>query len=150
TKSLFEYGFNNFKTVEKLQAGSVVVPERPVEGGKFKSVAAVAANGFSYSSPLDSSLELTEEIIWQEEDLKAPVAANQSLGYLVYYLDGQEFSWVELLAANAVEAKVWSIVDLLKIVLILLAVAIVLVIFYGWFNRRRKRKQRKSFVPYRE
>ncbi len=150
TKSLFEYGFNNFKTVEKLQAGSVVVPERPVEGGKFKSVAAVAANGFSYSAPLDGSLELTEEIIWQEEDLKAPVAANQSLGYLVYYLDGQKFSWVELLAANAVEAKVWSIVDLLKIVLILLAVAIVLVIFYGWFNRRKRRKQRKSFVSYRE
>ncbi len=148
TKSLFEYGFNDFRKVEKLKAGSIVDPERPVKGGQFKSVAAIVTEGFSYSEPLDSSWELTEEIVWQEEKLEAPVIANQSLGHLIYYLNGQEFAQVELVAANAVEVKEWSIWDLLKIVLILMVIAMFLIILYGRMNRRKMRKQHRRISYY--
>ncbi len=131
TIDLYEYGFNNFK-IDTICKKDDVAQNYTIKNASeetrdlplvFKEDVKVLANA---SENLDS----IEPNISLDQNLKAPISANQKVGTATYTVDGISYS-TDILASHDVEKSIYS--DLIvKIgiacaVLIILALVVVLI-----------------------
>lgn len=107
TTRLLSWGFNLYSplTVVAKDGGALDVTV-PVQGGKDRRVAVVAADDLTITARRDreGDIELRPEI---PTAVEAPVAAGERLGEVIALLDGHELGRVDLLAAETVEKGSW-------------------------------------------
>ncbi len=154
TIALFDWGFENFKTVS-VSAPAEIPESVKVKGGKAKTVAIEvpsASNLATVSNDVNASTLDTKIVI--NDKVEAPVAVGDVVGKL-QILDGKTVvSEYDITAKEAVEAKGgidWHFPDLggslfMKILVIMLIILLALVLIVGIYilYDRKKTEKRKA------
>lgn len=101
TMALLDYGFANYTAQKGLPQGEAVA-ELPVKKGMRETVPIVVGKEISMLLKKDACHD------WQTETevlqhLKAPVAAGEKVGELVYRIEGKEVGRTDLVTGEAVE-----------------------------------------------
>lgn len=108
-KALFDYGFSSFEPVLLVQKGDRI-STFPVSGGDKKAVALTGTSFYFNFSPGEQPA--IQKKILLREDLRAPLAAGQSIGELLLFDSrGVELGRVDLVAGEPVNTKLtrrWS------------------------------------------
>ncbi len=151
---LLEWGFENFDTItivdEKQTCGEVPV----TLSTEADSVAVAPETSITAELPKDITPESFEMVPSLRASVEAPVKKGDVLGTLVLYLDGKEYTAVNLLAVNDVEASALlkrkaMIADLLSRwyvkALIGLAAALILALILRLTVFRRRRRYGSSY-----
>ncbi len=149
--SLLEYGFDNYKSVPVMTAGTEL-GEVPVKKGKVKTVKAVADRDIIATmsmGTLDNSIAKKTEMI---EDLRAPVKKGQKVGTVKIYDVNEtllgEFDAVA--AADVEEGGFLSAVGIsdktasriFRIGALVLGIPLLLAVLYVLMKRRQLRRKR--------
>lgn len=101
---LLNYGYANCKLYK--DEDMPVIPAVPVRNGISDTVKAGYQGTFSYLSLSGEDFGTIEKELVLEEEILAPVAKGDILGYLVYRLNGEELGRVAVIASEDVrEAK---------------------------------------------
>lgn len=121
TKSLFNYGYNNY-TIRKLREKNAIATQIEVGNGtkETRNLDLLISDDITSLIPQDDlETEFSPEI-QIADNLLAPIAQGQVVGRIVYNIDGIEYA-SDLVASHSVEKSgfLTSIVQILLIVLIL-------------------------------
>lgn len=101
SKKLLQWGFANFETVTALAANKTVL-EQPVYYGAENKVALGSINGSFVTIPKGKSGELKARYELTRKNLEAPLSKGESVGRVVYHLDGKDVASSELQVLNDV------------------------------------------------
>lgn len=122
-KLLFEYGFNNFKfhqvVKENEAVGQILVSKYKPKGPE--EVTVIATEGFKDLFNVSDIPKIQQEIIWDEEKLDpglkdetkllAPIEEGQTLGSILYTLEGENLAKINIVASNSVEKRsIWDVI----------------------------------------
>ncbi len=150
TKSLFEYGFNNFKYIIVAPSGTVVADSSVYEAKKNIRVTLTPKEDIGNILPIDVDMnEVKGESIINEK-IAAPIAKGDELGTIKYTYKGELIGESALVAVNDVEKDyiVATIHLIIKIFTHPIFIILVLLILYIRYRanvmRKRKRKNRRS------
>lgn len=121
TKTIFEYGYNNY-TIRKLREQNAIATQTEIVNGtkETKDLDLLISNDITaLISQDDLETDFSPEIKIQE-NLYAPIKQGQIVGKIIYNIDGIEYS-SDLIASHSVERSTFltSMVQILLIVLIL-------------------------------
>ncbi|MDG2952200.1 serine hydrolase [Exercitatus varius] len=95
SKKLLQWGFNSFDTFKTLEAGKAV-GEQPVYYGEDGEVAVgVLQDGF-ITVPKGRQADLKARMEFTAKHLEAPLAKGQTVGKVVYSLDGKDVANLDL------------------------------------------------------
>lgn len=99
--ALLNYGYANCS----LYIDEDAIPEEqvPVKNGVTDSVIGVRRDSFSYLGTKGEQFADVERTICYYDDLQAPIAEGDIIGYLSYLLNGTELGTMDILAAESVE-----------------------------------------------
>ena len=103
--TLLDYGFEVVKPVAVAQAGGKIT-QVAVTGGVQPSVDTVVGDTLEVRIDPDFLPKL-EQRLEVKEILPAPVKQEQSLGQVIYFLDGQELGRVNIVAGQDVPRRGW-------------------------------------------
>jgi D-alanyl-D-alanine carboxypeptidase (penicillin-binding protein 5/6) len=100
-RALFNWGFASFETARLYSAGTVL-NTLPVQYGKAEQVKVGVSSDVALTLPRGERdhLQITSQLL---PDLRAPLAAGQSVGQLVVSLDGQTLLQQPIVALEAVD-----------------------------------------------
>lgn len=163
TKTLFDYGFANFKTAKILSAGelsqNVNITETYNDKTETKeTIAAVLTQDVYATLPLDADPTQVQSSIQCEESQSVPIEEGQVLGTVLLTLNGETIGTADLTAQKAVaattdeeraEASAQARNRILKIVgavlgaIVLLFLILLAVCRYIGHKRRMKRRARR-------
>ena len=115
---LLEYGFSSCSVYKDSENDKL--SEVKVVGGEKKKVSGYVEGAFSYLSTDGSSLDAVDKKIIYEDEVVAPVKKGDTIGKIVYYLDGEEIGRKDILAKENVEKAsfMYVFVDTLRKILI--------------------------------
>jgi len=139
-ESLLNYGFDNFIPALLADAGYFITAA-PVRFGEGDALLQTGSS-FTYDFPKDGYNVIRQEVVLQD-GVKAPVAAGQKLGDLVFFAGDRELGRVGLVAQQSVKRKLvaqWWFYP---------AVASLLYVLLRIVARRRNRLRRKRWEEYR-
>lgn len=135
TKSLYQYGYDNYSVRTLLNTNDVVTQIEVSNGTKDTKNLDLLAN-HSICALLENNIsedELAFEINLKE-DRKAPIEQGDNLGSVIYTVDGIEYK-TDLLASHSVEkSKLFNYIFEIGIVILML------VLLYKIFFDRKKKK----------
>jgi len=140
-EGLLDYGFDRFIPALLVDAGHFIATA-PVRFGEG-DVLLQAGSSLIYDFPKDGYNVVRQEVVLQD-GIKAPVAAGQKLGDLVFFVGDEELGRVGLVAQQAVKRKLvaqWWFYP---------AVASLLYVLLRIVARRRNRLRRKRWGEYRQ
>ena len=100
-KELLDYGFANYKFVEKNKAGDII-NNVEISKGVEKNVNLVLENDTSFISKKGDEKNV-EEVIEINENIEAPIAQGDVLGRVSYIIEGTEVASSNLIAEKDVE-----------------------------------------------
>jgi D-alanyl-D-alanine carboxypeptidase (penicillin-binding protein 5/6) len=149
--SLFEYGFDNYKTHMAIEEGAPQ-GELRVKRGAVKNVAIATKSEVWVTMPAAAAPSLLTTELRTPERVDAPVTEGQVVGTLHVLLDGEELGAVELTALESVPKggplSLFGVTDktagsISKALLSALAICASLLLAYVWFNRRQDRLRRR-------
>lgn len=163
TKTLFDYGFANFKTAKVLSAGelsqNVNITETYNDKTETKETISAVLNQDVYATlPLDADPAQVQTSIQCDETQSVPIEAGQVLGTVTLTLGGETIGTADLTAQKAVaattdeeraEASAQARNRILKIAgailgaIILLFLVLLAVCRYIGHRRRMKRRARR-------
>lgn len=135
TKSLYQYGYDNYSVRTLLNTNDVVTQIEVPNGTKDTKNLDLLAN-HSICALLENNIsedELAFEINLKE-DRKAPIEQGDNLGSVIYTVDGIEYK-TDLLASHSVEKS-----KLFNYILEIGIVILMLVLLYKIFFDRKKKK----------
>lgn len=140
TKTLFDYGINNFSYKSIGLVGQVLTQMEIEHASKDtrnldlkleKSIEAFVSNS--------TSLETLKPEIKINENISAPISANEILGTATYTVDGISYT-TNLLASHDVEVNT----NLQNILKILLAIIILFVVYELMYSKKKRKKKKKK------
>ncbi len=141
-KTLFDYGFENYK-LEKIALANNVCENIKIHGATSdtENLDLLYKDDISAFVSKDFNIENIQPVITLRENLDAPISANETIGKVEYKIDDISYS-CDLIAKSNVEAfplleiaiKTGAIIILLFIVLELIRL----------MNPKKKRKSRKG------
>lgn len=121
TKSLFDYGYNNY-TIRKLREKNAIATQIEVGNGtkETRNLDLLISDDITALIPQDDLETDFSPEIRITDNLLAPIAQGQVVGKIVYNIDGIEYS-SDLIASHSVEKSgfLTLVVQVLLIVLIL-------------------------------
>lgn len=134
TKTLYEYGYNNYSIKTLLNADDIVTQIEVSNGTKdTKNLDLLASN--SINVLLENTIsedELTFEINLKE-DIKAPIEQGDNLGSVSYVIDGIQYE-TNLIASHSVEKS-----KLLNYILeIGIGFLIIILVYKVFFHKKKK------------
>ncbi len=150
SKSLFEYGFDNFKYIVVAPAGTVVADSSVYEAKKDIRVTLTPKEDIGNILPIDVDMNEVKGESVINEKIAAPIARGDELGTIKYTYKGELIGESPLVAVNDVEKDyiAATIHLIIKIVTHPIVIILVLLILYIRFRanaiRKRKRKNRRS------
>jgi D-alanyl-D-alanine carboxypeptidase (penicillin-binding protein 5/6) len=98
---LLDYGFANFQGIELAHPEKVVAT---VDITPKEKLQLVPKEAVQLALPQEGNKKIDTKVVL--EPLQVPIAQGQTVGRLVFFLDGKEISRVELLAKNAVSRHI--------------------------------------------
>lgn len=101
--ALFNYGFNNYRWVEKLHKGQVVMTSK-VKKGKTKQVKIIAQRDLFAVNPITEN-DNTRLKILAPKLLKAPLAKGKIVGRAILYQNGKVLDQINLVTSQEVLRK---------------------------------------------
>lgn len=146
TKSLFEYGFNNFKYITIAPSGTVVADSSVYEAKDNIRVTLTPKNDIGNILPIDIDMnEVKAESVINEE-IAAPIKKGDVLGSITYTYKGEQIGTSELVAVNDVKKDyiVAAIHLVIKIITHPIFIILLLLILYLRFTAKNRRKRRRK------
>lgn len=150
TRSLFEYGFDNFKYIIIAANGTVVADSSVYEAKDNIRVTLTPKNDIGNILPIDIDMnEVKGESVINEE-IAAPIKKGDVLGSITYTYKGEEIGTSELVAVNDVKkdyiiATIHLVIKTLTHPIFIILVLLILYLRFTAKNRRkRRRKNRRS------
>jgi D-alanyl-D-alanine carboxypeptidase len=145
--SMFDYGFDNYHTVQLLAKGDSA-GHVWIKNGHYTRVAAVAENGAYVTLTSNEADDLATSRVVLKKGLKAPLKAGTVVGTVKLYEDGAKVGSADLVLAKTVtEGGPWSAVYISDPAfvggLIILITVLILITVIG-HHRRRRKKQREE------
>ncbi len=104
TRKLLDYGFENFKVLDIVDAGEFIQAVE-VPNGQVESVDLITQGSITKTLPLSSHLNDIKADISISEDIDAPISKGQVLGRVTYKLNGELLGETNLLAKDTIEEK---------------------------------------------
>ncbi len=146
SKSLLEYGFENFKYITVAPNGTVVADSSVYEAKKNIRVALTPQNDIGNILPVDADMNEVKAETVLNEKIAAPIAKGDQLGQITYTYMGEEIGSAALVAVNDVEKDyiIASIHLIIKIITHPVFIILVLLILYLRFTADRRRKKRRK------
>ena len=140
TLNLFEYGFSNYK-IQQIATANTVIKELTIENATkdTKNLSLLLKNSITCLAPKDLDLNNLNYSLELNENISAPITEGDTLGKIVYNIDGITYS-SDLIAEHSVE----KFNVLLLISQIALAI-IVLLILIKLFSPKKKYKKYKKY-----
>lgn len=148
--TLLDYGFENYKTADVLEARADMGSVR-VKHGAVNRVTAVAGEDVCVTLTADASENLIKTEIKLDKSVKAPVKKGQKIGTLIVTAGGKELRTADLVAKDAVaKGGILSVVGISdraakwirNIILSLLALFILVLTVYILIKRRQVKKRK--------
>lgn len=146
TINLFNYGFNNFKSVNIIKKYTSVKSVKIYNGDKNLNLR--TSNDVNYIARNNETIKPISKIDLNT-DLKAPIVKGQVVGNLKYSLNNKQISQVSLVAGNNVSEA--SLIKKIQntgrtsLLYIAGAVVVVLILLFISLNILRKRKNNRLF-----
>ena len=136
TLNLFEYGFSNYK-IQQIATANTVIKELTIENATkdTKNLSLLLKDSLTCLAPKDLDLNNLNYSLELNENISAPITEGDTLGKIVYNIDGITYS-SDLIAEHSVE----KFNVLLLISQIALAI-IVLLILIKLFSPKKKYKK---------
>lgn len=146
SKSLLEYGFNNFKYITIAPAGTVVADSSVYEAKDNIRVTLTPQTDISNILPIDiDTNEIKAESIINEK-IAAPISKGDVLGSITYTYKGEQIGAGPLVAVNDVEKDyiIAAIHLVIKIITHPVFIILLLIILYLRFTAKNRRKKRRK------
>lgn len=142
TKTLFDYGIENFSYRNIVETGQVITQIEVEHATKdTKKLELVAEKNIKIFS--DNSLfETLSPQITIDENVSAPITANTVLGTVTYTVDGRTYT-SNLLSKNDVKANPY-LQNILKIIFSIVILIVVYELMYSKKNKKSKNKKDKK------
>lgn len=102
SKSLLDFGFANFRSVQLVAPGTKIT-EVPVKSG-VSGVRLITETGLYYTAAKNEQVNASSKVELFPE-ITAPIAEGQKLGEVRYFKDGRDVGAVSLVAAGKVNRK---------------------------------------------
>ena len=129
--TLFNYGFENYKSVKLISEGDIVRSIDIINGtDDTKKVNVIAATTLSCVIFTNEVIDVTPII--QYSSILAPIAKGQVIGKMTYTIDGISYS-TDLIASNDVYSS-----NVMNIILALLGVFLILLIIVSIISIKKK------------
>ena len=108
SRSLFDFGFNNYESGVLASPGTVVADSKVYEAKKDKRVSLTVDAEVSALLPKgqDITKDVQAEVKLKDERIAAPITKGTDLGQIVYSFNGKEIASAPLIAANDVELNI--------------------------------------------
>ncbi|ABW19280.1 D-alanyl-D-alanine carboxypeptidase family protein [Alkaliphilus oremlandii] len=145
SRRLIDYGYENFKLIS-LTNHNLDSIHIPIRNGAQDFVALSILNDKLTVVPLGTEYTNIKESLYLNENIQAPVKQGDTLGKLIYTLDGDILGEVELIAQFNINEQPFfkKIFSLQKLLMGVLFLFVLWQIFVAYL-RIQKRKRRKSF-----
>jgi D-alanyl-D-alanine carboxypeptidase (penicillin-binding protein 5/6) len=150
SKTLFEFGFNNYELKALAEPGTIVADTKVYEAKGNVRVSATVPDEVKALIPIDADAETDIEKDAQlPEQIDAPIAKGDKIGTVTYSYDGKDIGKADLVAVNDVERN--EIIHAVHISLgvitspfffIPVIIIIILIIIANHQRRKRERKRR--------
>lgn len=148
--ALLDYGFENYKTVNAMDAGTAL-GEIPVKQGSLKKVKVLSKGDAYVTLAAEASASLVKTKIKLDERVQAPVAKGQKVGVVEIYEGDQLVGKVDAVTDNSIpKGGILSVIGLTneaaKVIERIMAAVLILVIllFAGFvFLKRRQIRRRR-------
>ena len=142
TKSLFEYGYNNYEKI-KIREKNAIAEQIEIKNGTkdTKNLDLLISDDIYAIAKSDESTENIEPEIQIDENLMAPIAKNKKVGTITYEIDGIKYS-ADLIASHSVKKSSFTKL-LIQIIFIIIILFLLYKILFGQNNNRKKSPYRK-------
>ena len=138
TKKMFEYGFSNYKNVDLLKKNQIVTSVNV--SGLNNKLNLLALEDFSLLLS-DNELNRVKSRIIINEEIKRPIAKEETLGYITYSLDEKELNKIPLGSSEELPLPKKSIKWLLYILFIYPMIRII-VVTKNYIKKNKRKKCR--------
>jgi D-alanyl-D-alanine carboxypeptidase (penicillin-binding protein 5/6) len=150
SKTLFEFGFNNYELKALAEPGTIVADTKVYEAKGNVRVSATVPDEVKALIPVNADAETDIEKDAQlPEQIDAPISKGDKIGTVTYSYDGKDIGKADLVAVNDVERN--EIIHAVHISLgvitspfffIPVIIIIILIIIANHQRRKRERKRR--------
>lgn len=135
TKTLYEYGYNNYSMKKLLNADDIVTQIDVSNGTKdTKNLNLLASNSINVLLENTISEDKLAFEMNLKEDIKAPIEQGDNLGSVSYVIDGIQYE-TNLIASHSVEKS-----KLLNYILEIGIALLIIILAYMMFFHKKKRK----------
>jgi D-alanyl-D-alanine carboxypeptidase (penicillin-binding protein 5/6) len=100
--ALLDWGFENYKTVKTIEAGTALGTIKVTKGEEKEVALEAKTDGFA-TLPIDTSSDVLNKVLKLEGTVEAPVEAGQKVGTVDYFQDNVLMSSVDVITTDAVE-----------------------------------------------
>ena len=139
-KKLFEYGFNNYKSVNIVNKGDIIKEYTVLNGNEeTRNLQLMCSDTVRVLLKTGDVLDITPEIKIKKKF--APISQGEVVGSITYKINNETFK-INLTAVNGVEP-----LDNFYIIIVILFVFVVLlfvVIVWELYRKRRKKRKRRD------
>ena len=104
SKSLLQYGFDNFKPYTLVQKNQIV-KTIPVEEGTKNELKVIASDNLTISLSSEEITKITPPLLELPDQISAPIVKGQPLGYAKVIYEGKQLGKVSLIAAEDIEQQ---------------------------------------------
>lgn len=149
SRSLIDYGHNNFKLVQ-LSAKDSPQLSVDVVNGKNENVDLLIKNNKFVVLPINRDVNDITENITIDENIKAPISRGQTLGRITYFSGSEPIGEVDLIAKSNVEEKnllsklLHPLLNPPKALIIFICIFLLWQIFVAYL--RIKKRYRRKFI----
>ena len=138
-KTLFEYGFNNFKYTDVCAQNSILDKTQTTDVPQYlQNSEIIYSDSLNILVPTDETISSTVNF---EQEKNLPIQKNTVVGTITYHVDGKDYTVNLLNSSDIMPDNSNSI----KIVFYLLIGFLILFIFITGFKRKHKSKDTKYF-----
>lgn len=148
SRSLFDFGFNNYESGVLAAPGTVVADSKVYEAKKDKRVTLTVENEITALIPIgnDISTEVQTDVKLNDK-IAAPITKGDVLGEVVYKYHDSEIARAQLVAANDVELNVFLRIFHIIINFIthpLVLIPVILIVIAVLISREKKRRMERK------
>lgn len=151
SRSLFDFGFNNYESGILASPGTVVADSKVYESKKDQRVSLTVSTDVAALLPIgnDITKEVTSAVELNTDRISAPIAKGTELGKIVYTYNGKEIASAPLIAANDVELNMplhifhFIINSVTNPLVFIPAILIIIALFIARAKKRRLDRRKK-------
>jgi len=157
SKTLFKYGFENFKNKSLCKTGDVLAEVKVKHARGTDHVTAIAQSDTKALLPKDVSISEIRQEIHTQEGLIAPVAKHAVIGTVNYYYNDELVGTANLIADTEIKKDHWSAflsgvgaffthpLVLIPIILVIVAFLVLVIMARVKTKKRRRYLKRKRY-----